>query len=353
MLLCLILILITYSFCVYLYLIVGLASSFDQLLHKSNITACQAYAPSTWKNLQCHWKKYLDFCNLYSLTPLPVSTFSIVPFLQEYSDTVSSYSTVSNVYSSIKTMSKMYGHGVPDNVLYVANMFMLGLKRQMGTFVNQKLPVTPHILLQLYTCVDFTNSLHVCVWSAMLFMFFTFFRKSNVMPMSVSTFDSSKQVTRECISVCKDFILVSVTWSKTIQHSQKQLLVPVSVVQGSVLCPVTAYLQLLDIVPGSTGPAFSYFKGHTRVPLTYNVFTKMFRLWLQNIGISHPNLYSPHSFRRGGATWAFQAGVSPTLIKLHGDWQSDCYLQYVKLSVENKMLTTAAMARSIQYLDTQ
>ena len=40
-------------------------------------------------------------------------------------------------------------------------------------------------------------------------------------------------------------------------------------------------------------------------------------------------LYSPHSFRRGGATFAFQAGAHPLVIKCLGDWSSDAYLIYL------------------------
>ena len=41
--------------------------------------------------------------------------------------------------------------------------------------------------------------------------------------------------------------------------------------------------------------------------------------------------FSSHSFRRGGATWAFKAQVSGELIQLTGDWAADankCYIEY-------------------------
>jgi len=42
--------------------------------------------------------------------------------------------------------------------------------------------------------------------------------------------------------------------------------------------------------------------------------------------------YSPHSFRRGGATFAFEAKVPSELIKAQGDWCSDCYLIYLEMT---------------------
>lgn len=42
-----------------------------------------------------------------------------------------------------------------------------------------------------------------------------------------------------------------------------------------------------------------------------------------------PQLYSWHSFRRGGATIASQNHIDPAVIKTHGRWQSEAYLLYV------------------------
>ena len=50
---------------------------------------------------------------------------------------------------------------------------------------------------------------------------------------------------------------------------------------------------------------------------------------MYEIGLD-PNHYSSHSFRRGGATWAFKCGVSAELIQLQGDWKSDAYKLYLK-----------------------
>jgi hypothetical protein len=45
----------------------------------------------------------------------------------------------------------------------------------------------------------------------------------------------------------------------------------------------------------------------------------------------NPDEFSTHSFRRGGASWAFTAEVPTELIQLYGDWRSDAYKKYLKL----------------------
>ena len=58
-----------------------------------------------------------------------------------------------------------------------------------------------------------------------------------------------------------------------------------------------------------------------------------------------PQLYSLHSFRRGGCTWAFKAGVPTDLSQHHGDWSSDCYKIYLAFDFKEKLSVSEAMAR--------
>ena len=58
---------------------------------------------------------------------------------------------------------------------------------------------------------------------------------------------------------------------------------------------------------------------------------KMLKTTLQKAGVDHKN-YSTHSFRSGGATWAFNSGVPGEIIKIVGNWKSDCYLKYLLIS---------------------
>jgi hypothetical protein len=69
------------------------------------------------------------------------------------------------------------------------------------------------------------------------------------------------------------------------------------------------------------------------VPLTFNVFDKLLAEVLTSTG-HNPTLYSGHSFRKGGATWAFSHGFPTEAIKLLGDWRSDSFLLYIHLSFE-------------------
>ena len=313
-------------------------------------TQSEAFASGTKSNMKSHINSYLSFCIYFALTALPLDCTNLLPFLQLFSQSVRSFHYVNNVLSSIRTISRLLGYTIDHITTVQLSLFMSGLKRNMGIMVSQSLPITPHMLLHMSEYVQFSDSFELCVWSAIVFMFFSFFRKSNVMPDSISSFDNTKQLSRNSILVDPSdmFMIVRVTWSKTIQFAHKVLYVPISSVPGSKLCPVSNYVKLCHLVPSPlTSPAFVYYCNNRVVPLVYNVFVKQLRYWLICVNVQSPYLYSSHSLRRGGATWAFQCGVSPELIKLQGDWQSDCYLRYINVSLTRKFTTSSQMARAV------
>ena len=153
---------------------------------------------------------------------------------------------------------------------------------------------------------------------------------------------------------CTDYgLFVNVHWTKTIQFGQRELVVPICSIPGSRLCPVQAYKRLVHFVQApSSAPAFGYFDINSKfVPLTYKVFVLQFRKWLMSIGVTDVFRYCSPSFRRGGATFAFQCGVDANLIKAQGDWHSDCYLNYIKLDVKDKLVTTRLMSKGISEIE--
>ena len=107
---------------------------------------------------------------------------------------------------------------------------------------------------------------------------------------------------------------------------------------SSIFCPVAAYSQLLSLLtPPLTGPAF-VFKHHGRMRwLTKSQFINTFRSVLAAGGHSHAAFFTGHSFRRGGATYAFQAGIPGELIQICGDWASDSYKRYLEFNMKSKL----------------
>lgn len=54
--------------------------------------------------------------------------------------------------------------------------------------------------------------------------------------------------------------------------------------------------------------------------------------------------YGTHSFRRGGATFALEAGVSLDVISLLGDWKSDAMYLYLHMPLAQRVSAQQVIA---------
>ena len=72
-------------------------------------------------------------------------------------------------------------------------------------------------------------------------------------------------------------------------------------------------------------------------------FVSVFRSRVQRLGVSDFSKFRGHSFRRGGATWAFRSGVPGELIQVYGDWASDAYKIYLEFSEDARLRVARRM----------
>ena len=93
-------------------------------------------------------------------------------------------------------------------------------------------------------------------------------------------------------------------------------------------------------------PLFSYTQGGRTHCITYSVFTARLKKLLSLAGFA-PELYSGHSFRRGGASFLFMLGADPITIKFSGDWLSDSYLNYVSIDLTARLAAQSMMTAAI------
>ena len=167
-------------------------------------------------------------------------------------------------------------------------------------------------------------------------------RKSNL--VATGDFDIRKQLCRGDVLVGQKGLLIRFRWSKTNQFGKRRHLVPVCAIPGSVLCPVAAYRQMLRLCPGGDmDPAFLLKVSGKVQPVSYSLLQAMIKRGVSRLGLD-PNMFSSHSLRRAGASWAFQSGVPGELIQTHGDWTSQAYLRYLELSMTEKMQVAQRMS---------
>ena len=144
--------------------------------------------------------------------------------------------------------------------------------------------------------------------------------------------------------------LIRVKWSKTIQFRQRTVFIPLVRITGSPLCPVTAIAHAWSFCPFDlpTAAAFAWRSDDqpSQHIFTYHRFMCLLRTLLTSLGYN-ASAFGSHSFRRGGATLALQAGVPIGTIQMMGDWKSDAVLLYLTLPTQSRV---AAQHHISQYL---
>ena len=304
-------------------------SEFAQLVMDTRNTQLQAFAQGTWDNLIMQWVKFLTFCIKFGLTALPVSDITLAWYAQFLSYSFESHSSVVNYLSGVKTLHVLLHFGVQGFQGLLVKLTVQGLRRKNKHQPRQALAINPIILNHIHATLDLSRSEDCTFWTVCLVSFFLLLCKSNVVSDSLSLENVQNLLHRQDLQFFPHEVRVALRWSKTNQFGE-HLTFSLPHIPQSCLCPVKALRDMIALVPGSTGLCFRRVSG---LPYTYYQFHAKVRSALKQKGYLE-HLYSSHSFRQGGCTFAFLCGVPAELIKLLGGWKSDCYLKYLEFPFE-------------------
>lgn len=209
---------------------------------------------------------------------------------------------------------------LPRNKLYDA--VRAGLDNYYGEHNSpqRKTAITIDELCSLRSHLQLNEFKDARDWCAYLFAFFGLLR--------------IEEYSGGSLSVCS---VKQESWgvSLTIPFS-KTSLVPTSVElvrRDDQLCPLAAYLSYISLIPTSLRlPHLPFFltKPNSPSPMIDSEFIKRFRTLIRTSlpASPDPDSYAGHSFRRGGTTAMFLAGVPEATIASHGRWRSLAYRSY-------------------------
>ena len=321
--------------------------SLSRLRAEVAVTRRSAYAEGSHKNLRVQWLTFIIFCMHYNLQIVPAEVETLSLFAQFLSRSFATVASIYNYLSGVRILHLYLGVSPPDLTDFSLKLVLTGLKRVKGHMVKQAAPITPELLVDIYPLIMLDSNGPV-IWALFLTAFFLFLRKSNLVPLTPNSFDSSRQLTRGDFMFGKSSVLVTIKWSKTIQFGDRCLALPLLPIPGSVLCPVSALKHMMDKFPtfSPLDPAFHIVVNGRVTPLTYLRFQGYIKKYVSLKGLD-PALYSSHSFRRGGATYAHSCGVPDNLIQLQGDWRSDAYRRYLDTSIMDRAQVFMRMASAI------
>ncbi|RLF65967.1 MAG: hypothetical protein DRN30_03015 [Thermoplasmata archaeon] len=316
-------------------MIILIIEQWQLLLTDAQNLMSNAFAAGTAANLETQISGYKRFCEYFHITEaLPATPQILTAYITFLARSMKSQRSIQNYLSGVKMFHLLKGADHSAFGDLSVKLTMRGIGRTLCHTVKQALPITPIILVSMLDWLDLDDPLDATYWALFLICFFLFLRKSNIVPTSVRGFDAEKQFIRSDFQISKGVMLVNGKWSKTNQTGDRSGGLPVVSVTGSPLCPIVAFKRMCRLLPApKSAPAFGMMKNGRYTVLTYSLFQAKLRVLLSAIG-KNPSLYSTHSFRRGGASFAFQAGIPIELVKTLGDWRSDAYLRYLHMPLE-------------------
>ena len=314
-----------------------------------SVTQKHAFAKGTFSNLKCQWRKFFTFTQMLGRAEMPVSESVLCLYIQFLSRSLKSPVSIRNYVSGLKCLHEMLGFSFPSYDCMSVKLTFRGLDRLIQHVPQQAEPITVSLLLRIHKLLDLSSPVHSVVWCLFLFSFLLFSRKLQFIPVSHSAAQLQLLVARQDVFVSSNVLLVTFRWTKTRQFGGQPLVIPMSPIPGSPLCPLVAFQHMVRLVPASPeSPAFVIptFKGLQ--PILYSAFHQVLRSCISALGLQ-ASRYSSHSFRRGGATFAFDCGLPADMIKSQGDWKSDCYKLYIDISAKHRLVVAKTLARCMAY----
>ena len=306
-----------------------------------------AFAEGTLANLTTQWVRYMTFCLIYEIDPLPAGVDVLCRYAEYLSLSLKSHESLMGYISGVKTLHKLLDLPINQFSDIELKLALRGLQRNNTHIPKQAPPITPQILHDVYDLLDMDNEEDVIFWAVVLIGFFLLLRKCNLVPDTGASFNPDKQLKRSDLSIEPDHIKVTLRWTKNAQFGNKPLRFVLPRIEGSVLCPVSAILAVLSLVEGN--PNDSLFKKSSGVCFTYRQLQSKLA-WVSQM-LDLPDKLTSHSLRAGGATNAFLAGVPGEIIKILGHWKSDCYLKYIRLPEEARFAAGVLVKHRIVSLD--
>jgi len=295
---------------------------------------------------------YLNFCTFYNLQPFPVIKSIYIAYLIFLSRSLSSYRSLINYINILKHINRALGADAKFMEDYDCYTIQRGIRRVLGDKVQHTLPITTDILISVCRSLDSSNILHVCMRAVFLVAFFSFLRISNLVPYRKADVCLPDQLflRRRDVTYATTGCFLRVHKTKTLQFREDIFDIPIPHISNSILCPVTALRLYCHLVPAAPdSPLFVLPGPQGNVPVLVNHFNAFLKRCIGGLGLDSRQ-FSSRSFRKGGATFAFNNGAPTELIKAQGTWKSDAYLVYLNLAPAKQLQLLSSISNKLSNL---
>ena len=302
----------------------------QHLCHQAFSRVTSAYRPKTLQAQNSHLTTFLQFCEFTSQAIEDITPCTIIAFIEFLVQNGLSHSSISNYLSSLKTCFKLYS--LPCQILQHEwvrlTMTMTSIALNVPVPLKIKGIFDISHMCQLVSLCD--SMCHGLVFKPLfLCAFFGFLRLSNIVPVSLGSFDVMTHLCRADFVRSESHGSLIIKWSKTLQKQNEFKVIQLPLLYPSPLCPLSALQTMYSAIPANANsPLFCIPQGLGLIPLTQSKVRKRLRAMVLSLGLD-PDLLSFHSFRRSGASFAFNNNIDVDAIKRQGTWNSEAVWAYL------------------------
>ena len=206
------------------------------------------FSENTKKTYKAHVDTYTRFCLFMGFPAVHATSFRVAVYAAFLARTPKA-SGISQYLSTVGLLHNEYGLPNPLIDNYCISSLLRGIKRVKGNSCAQKLPIMIDLLYRIWHQLNLRCSFQASFWAICLTAFFGMFRKSNLLPVSRSSFDPNKQLTKADFVFESWGVLVHMKGSKTIQFREKVVLIPFSYVPHSLCARFKLFVMLFPVYP--------------------------------------------------------------------------------------------------------
>ena len=316
---------------------------FDQLRLDNLRTQGFRYKKGSAANIVSGFRQFLYFTAHFKLTPLPAGEVTISLFLEFMGRTVG-YDHLKHLLKSVSYVHRALNIGCPTESFQVETT-LHGLKRRLARVPFQVLPITPCIMRRMYKFLDMKKTADLALWCSYLTAFFGLLRKASTVPDQSNPDKPTCLLKRHLkVDTQSNMVYVYVGYSKTNNFCTRDIIIPIPGNSDPSLDLVRHLSELYSrIIPAQDDPAFCFGK---KSFINYKIFTTRLKQLLHMAGFE-ADLFSGHSFRRGGATFLHNNGGSTLMVQASGDWSSQCFTRYLYLTEAQRLAAQLVMRSAI------
>ena len=280
-----------------------------------------AYAKSTKSARDTQERRYLKFCEEYSVPPLSPSVRDIVMYIAYLSFWLV-FGSITNYLSGLNYFLRAHSGATIDYSNFFIRRALMGLRRISGKGRGKARPLFPQDLLKLFSVIDVKIFNDLVFWSAITLAYRCLFRSSNIC--------GSHAVKIRDILFNSRGVRVTVRSSKTNQFGDNPVNISIVEKSISVLCPVKWLSQVIKLSPmGRDNVVFNVRVKGELVAMSYSWFRKRLAEVVNLAGLSGTRI-STHSLRRGSTSFMSSIGYGLSDIKRRGCWASNTVLEYIE-----------------------